>query len=193
MIHVAGDAAQTRPPCIRGPTVSTPIRCFSRCQGIWQPRGCASSSGMHGKAACLRAVSWGAGVCAHVCVCVCVLTCVVVCVRACAVWNVRRQGLIFELDGASWVTRHTTMPHNAGCLRCRDLKLDNTLLDDHNPQWLKLCDFGFAKHWNANNSNMDTMRIGTPEYMGPELISSRCSYGWAVCNVRVLCECRWRW
>jgi hypothetical protein len=23
------------------------------------------------------------------------------------------------------------------------------------------------------NSNMDTMRIGTPEYMGPELISSR--------------------
>ena len=57
-------------------------------------------------------------------------------------------------------------------LRCRDLKLDNTLLDHHQPGWIKLCDFGFAKHWNAN-SNMDTMRIGTPEYMGPELISSR--------------------
>ncbi|KAF5837307.1 kinase-like domain-containing protein [Dunaliella salina] len=57
-----------------------------------------------------------------------------------------------------------------------DLKLDNTLLDHHNPPWLKLCDFGFAKHWNANNSNMDTMRIGTPEYMGPELISSRTGY-----------------
>jgi serine/threonine-protein kinase SRK2 len=26
------------------------------------------------------------------------------------------------------------------------------------------------------NSNMDTMRIGTPEYMGPELISSRTGY-----------------
>ncbi len=29
----------------------------------------------------------------------------------------------------------------------RDLKLDNTLLDNHDPAWLKLCDFGFAKHW----------------------------------------------
>ncbi len=29
----------------------------------------------------------------------------------------------------------------------RDLKLDNTLLDEHDPAWLKLCDFGFAKHW----------------------------------------------
>lgn len=57
----------------------------------------------------------------------------------------------------------------------RDLKLDNTLLDTHDPPYLKLCDFGFAKHWQAN-SNMDTMRIGTPEYMGPELISSRTGY-----------------
>ncbi len=30
---------------------------------------------------------------------------------------------------------------------CRDLKLDNTLLDTHTPPRLKLCDFGFAKHW----------------------------------------------
>lgn len=45
--------------------------------------------------------------------------------------------------------------------RCpRDLKLDNTLLDGHDPPRLKLCDFGFAKGWGAN-SNMDTMRIGT--------------------------------
>ncbi|GLI63203.1 hypothetical protein VaNZ11_006102 [Volvox africanus] len=57
----------------------------------------------------------------------------------------------------------------------RDLKLDNTLLDHHSPAWLKLCDFGFAKHWQAN-SNMETMRIGTPEYMGPELISSKSGY-----------------
>ena len=58
-----------------------------------------------------------------------------------------------------------------GCCR-RDLKLDNTLLDSHKPPWVKLCDFGFAKHW-MQTSNMNTMRIGTPEYMGPELISSR--------------------
>jgi serine/threonine-protein kinase SRK2 len=60
---------------------------------------------------------------------------------------------------------------------CRDLKLDNTILDHRNPPRLKLCDFGFAKAW-ASNSNMDTMRIGTPEYMGPELISGR----WALNN-----------
>ncbi len=29
----------------------------------------------------------------------------------------------------------------------RDLKLDNTLLDDHDPPRIKLCDFGFAKNW----------------------------------------------
>ena len=57
----------------------------------------------------------------------------------------------------------------------RDLKLDNTLLDGHDPPRLKLCDFGFAKGWGAS-SNMDTMRIGTPEYMGPELISGRSGY-----------------
>lgn len=57
----------------------------------------------------------------------------------------------------------------------RDLKLDNTLVDAHDPPWIKLCDFGFAKHW-LQTSNMNTMRIGTPEYMGPELISSRTGY-----------------
>ncbi|KAG1662635.1 hypothetical protein FOA52_009620 [Chlamydomonas sp. UWO 241] len=57
----------------------------------------------------------------------------------------------------------------------RDLKLDNTLVTAHRPPWIKLCDFGFAKHW-AATSNMNTMRIGTPEYMGPELISSRTGY-----------------
>lgn len=57
----------------------------------------------------------------------------------------------------------------------RDLKLDNTLLDANDPPRIKLCDFGFAKTWSAN-ANMDTMRIGTPEYMGPELISSRHGY-----------------
>lgn len=30
---------------------------------------------------------------------------------------------------------------------CRDLKMDNTLLDDDDPPRIKLCDFGFAKWW----------------------------------------------
>ena len=43
---------------------------------------------------------------------------------------------------------------------CRDLKLDNTLLDrgdlgDSYPPIIKLCDFGFAKGW-TGDSNMYT-------------------------------------
>ena len=41
-------------------------------------------------------------------------------------------------------------------MHCRDLKLDNTLLDDSNPPLLKLCDFGFAKTWDAEDANMYT-------------------------------------
>jgi serine/threonine protein kinase len=33
------------------------------------------------------------------------------------------------------------------CVPCRDLKMDNTLLDDLDPPRIKLCDFGFAKWW----------------------------------------------
>ena len=40
-------------------------------------------------------------------------------------------------------------------LACRDLKLDNTLLDDSDPPMLKLCDFGFAKTW-TEDANMFT-------------------------------------
>ena len=38
----------------------------------------------------------------------------------------------------------------------RDLKLDNTLLDSSRPQRIKLCDFGFAKAWDAGSKNMFT-------------------------------------
>jgi len=53
----------------------------------------------------------------------------------------------------------------------RDLKLDNTLLDNSDPPLIKICDFGFAKNF-EENSNMFT-QIGTPVYMSPELISSK--------------------
>jgi len=40
----------------------------------------------------------------------------------------------------------------------RDLKLDNTLLSGHNPPYIKLCDFGFARNWDAGEeSNMSTV------------------------------------
>lgn len=34
----------------------------------------------------------------------------------------------------------------------RDLKLDNTLLDGKSPGRVKLCDFGFAKQWDADKN-----------------------------------------
>eukprot|EP00967_Tisochrysis_lutea_P049330 scaffold60425_cov17-Tisochrysis_lutea.AAC.2 len=41
----------------------------------------------------------------------------------------------------------------------RDLKLDNTLLSGHNPPYIKLCDFGFARNWDGTGeqSNMTTV------------------------------------
>jgi len=56
----------------------------------------------------------------------------------------------------------------------RDLKLDNILLDGHNPPWIKLCDFGFSKPLHEDSSHrrmrFQSMRVGTPDYMGPEVI-----------------------
>lgn len=49
----------------------------------------------------------------------------------------------------------------------RDLKLDNTLLDEHDPPIVKICDFGFAKL--MGTSNLMT-NIGTPVYMAPQQI-----------------------
>lgn len=51
----------------------------------------------------------------------------------------------------------------------RDLKLDNTLLDNSSPPVIKICDFGFAKTW-SEEANMHTL-IGTPVYMSPELMN----------------------
>jgi hypothetical protein len=56
----------------------------------------------------------------------------------------------------------------------RDLKLDNTILDQREPPRLKLCDFGYANSWGESaGGHMDTLRIGTKEYMGPELTRSK--------------------
>ena len=45
------------------------------------------------------------------------------------------------------------------------------MLDNSKPPKIKVCDFGFAKNWDAE-SNMFT-QIGTPVYMSPQLISSK--------------------
>lgn len=45
----------------------------------------------------------------------------------------------------------------------RDLKLDNTLLDDSNPPVVKICDFGFARHFSSPLERTKS-HLGTPEY-----------------------------
>ncbi|GAX78593.1 hypothetical protein CEUSTIGMA_g6032.t1 [Chlamydomonas eustigma] len=58
----------------------------------------------------------------------------------------------------------------------RDIKLDNTLLSppyppyQHNPPYIKLCDFGFAREWGAN-AHFSTV-IGTPDYMAPQVLQA---------------------
>uniref|UniRef100_A0A7S0WUB7 Protein kinase domain-containing protein n=1 Tax=Chlamydomonas leiostraca TaxID=1034604 RepID=A0A7S0WUB7_9CHLO len=53
----------------------------------------------------------------------------------------------------------------------RDLKLDNTLLSGHNPPYIKLCDFGFARGW-GEDSHFTTV-IGTPDYMSPQITAAK--------------------
>ena len=54
----------------------------------------------------------------------------------------------------------------------RDLKLDNTLLDNSNPPYIKICDFGFAKTWGRPEDANTSTTIGTPVYMSPEVLST---------------------
>ncbi|CAD7694694.1 unnamed protein product [Ostreobium quekettii] len=51
----------------------------------------------------------------------------------------------------------------------RDIKLENTLLDADR-KLLKLCDFGLSKD---NNDSMCKTRVGTPNYLAPEIINMR--------------------
>jgi serine/threonine protein kinase len=80
----------------------------------------------------------------------------------------------------------------------RDLKLDNTLLEDSpsGPAYVRICDFGFAKAWTAATDNMKTA-IGTPVYMSPQVRGCRLL---TVRSVRILpalwvpfgwCRCGW--
>ncbi|KAL3154733.1 hypothetical protein ABBQ38_011281 [Trebouxia sp. C0009 RCD-2024] len=52
----------------------------------------------------------------------------------------------------------------------RDMKLDNTLFDGQTPPFIKICDFGFARSWQDPELTRMSSRVGTPEYMSPELL-----------------------
>ncbi|KIZ07629.1 hypothetical protein MNEG_0325 [Monoraphidium neglectum] len=53
--------------------------------------------------------------------------------------------------------------------------MDNTLLDDHDPPRIKLCDFGFARNW-MGEPEMTTI-TGTPDYMSPQLLGAKLGLG----------------
>ena len=54
-------------------------------------------------------------------------------------------------------------------LSCRDIKLENTLLDAHMPlPNVKLCDFGYSKN-EFVDSRPKTVS-GTPDYIAPEVL-----------------------
>eukprot|EP00884_Botryococcus_braunii_P002408 jgi/Botrbrau1/12168/Bobra.0186s0076.1 len=58
----------------------------------------------------------------------------------------------------------------------RDIKLENTLLDDIQPNrrpLLKICDFGYSIN---ENHSMPKTRVGTPGYTAPEVLTNRCRY-----------------
>ena len=50
----------------------------------------------------------------------------------------------------------------------RDIKLENTLLNDNDWPLLKICDFGFSKH--VDKDSVPTTVVGTRPYLAPEVI-----------------------
>ena len=52
----------------------------------------------------------------------------------------------------------------------RDIKLENTLLDNSPRPLVKLCDFGFSK--DSNYHSAPASRVGTPAYLAPEVIAA---------------------
>ncbi|KAH7277026.1 hypothetical protein KP509_39G030600 [Ceratopteris richardii] len=53
----------------------------------------------------------------------------------------------------------------------RDLKLENTLLDDSPTPKLKICDFGYSKSALLHSQPKST--VGTPAYIAPEVLSRK--------------------
>ena len=45
----------------------------------------------------------------------------------------------------------------------RDIKLENTLLDNSRRPLLKICDFGYSKH---QKDSLPKSKVGTPGYTG---------------------------
>ncbi|KAG2438109.1 hypothetical protein HXX76_005718 [Chlamydomonas incerta] len=85
-----------------------------------------------------------------------------------------RAGLNLTEDEARYMFRQLVFAvnhlHNSHVAH-RDLKMCNVVLSSTYPPALKLCDFGFAKNFNNEDSKMHTC-IGTPVYMSPNQLAA---------------------
>lgn len=82
----------------------------------------------------------------------------------------RRNGL--TEDEARWFFQQLILGldycHRMGVVN-RDIKLENTLLDNSPWPVLKICDFGFSKHERLQSA--PDSRVGTPAYLAPEVVN----------------------
>lgn len=69
--------------------------------------------------------------------------------------------------------------HKIGVVN-RDIKLENTLLDNSKRPLVKMCDFGYSKH--AKDS-LPKSKVGTPGYTAPEVISNKKHYDGVMADV----------
>ena len=77
-------------------------------------------------------------------------------------------GVLGDTDHGS-VRLHVLPLRQGLLLSCRDIKLENTLLDAHMPlPNVKLCDFGYSKN-EFVDSRPKTVS-GTPDYIAPEVL-----------------------
>ena len=85
------------------------------------------------------------------------------CTQHCLVPQVQEHGTALRLVS---VTGGLTGQYK---FLCRDIKLENTLLDDAQPQPnVKICDFGYSKN-EFVDSRPKTVS-GTPDYIAPEVL-----------------------
>lgn len=92
--------------------------------------------------------------------------------------------------GVAWCASHrpnesdvawAVLGNANSCARCthrRDVKLANVLLDEHDPPWAQLCDWGVARRLSddaapkafADAPPLRTTLVGTPGFLSPEVL-----------------------
>ncbi|CAD7704929.1 unnamed protein product [Ostreobium quekettii] len=89
-----------------------------------------------------------------------------------------QQRVRLKEDLARWIFQQLVFgldyTHRRGVAN-RDVKLENVLLQSgHHLPLVKLCDFGYSKHEDWDSAPRS--RVGTPDYMAPEVVRNRDGY-----------------